>query len=220
MSRVAVPERLSLAALRGFLSALDGVEGVALLVGEGRGFCQGMDLGSVESDPTEAFELFSQAMGMLHSWPCVAFVDGEARGGGVGLAAACDVVLATPGSSFALPEALLGLVPGAIMPALQERMSPQKVRRLSLTGLAVGAEEALRLGLVDAIVETERDARQWTRALARTEPAAAGVVRRMLDDGFAEAVARGGAETRARIADPETKRRIAVFLDGGAPWSM
>ncbi len=219
MIRVSVPERLSLPALHGFVDALEASAEVCLLVGEGSGFCQGIDLAAVDGDPEAAFALFGRALAAIRARPTIAFVDGDARGGGVGLAAACDVVLATEAATFALPEALLGLVPGAILPALLDRMSAQKVRRMALTGLSVGATEALALGLVDAIGATERDARSWARALSRAEPQAAQAIRRLCAPTFDADVAAGGAVTRERLADPVTHRRIAIFLDGGAPWS-
>ena len=148
--------------------------------------------------------------------PAVAYVDGEARGGGVGLAAACDLVLATPRATFALPEALFGLVPGAIRPILEERMAPQKVRRLALLAGSIGAEEALALGLVDRIVADESEAAGPMRALARAERGAALQIAH--DPGLERAVRAGARRTLQRLHHPATGRRLAAWLDGYAPW--
>ena len=87
-----------------------------------------MDLSAAaDGDITAAMDAFASALTAIRRAPTVAFVDGDAHGGGCGLAAACDLVAATPKASFALPELLLGLVPGAILPALLDRMPAQKV---------------------------------------------------------------------------------------------
>jgi len=185
----------------------------------GAAFCRGMDLSATEGDPEPAFSVFTEALAAIRTAPTVAFVDGDAHGGGCGLAAACDLVFATSRATFALPELLLGLVPGAILPALLDRMPAQKVRRLAMTGLSMKAEEALAMGLVDAIVADEAEAKRHAKTLGRADPAAVAALRALMDVGFDAAVAKGARATRARLADPETKRRIAVFLDGGAPWS-
>jgi len=218
MSRIALPGRLSPESLDTLLDALRGAEGVRVLVGSESGFCQGMDL-AAKGDVEAAFTRFAEVLGAIRQAPTIAFVDGDARGGGVGLAAACDVVLATSRARFTLTEVLFGLVPGAILPALRERMTAQKVRRLALTGLAADAEEALRIGLADEIVDDEGGIRPWARALGRAEPGASAVLRDLLDDGFAAAVVRGGQATRDCLDGEASQRRIAAFLDGGVPWS-
>jgi len=219
MKRIVVPERLTQKDLDTLVAELRGADGVRMLVGAGAAFCRGMDLSATGGDPEPAFGAFTEALAAIRTAPTVAFVDGDAHGGGCGLAAACDLVLATPKATFALPELLLGLVPGAILPALLDRMPAQKVRRLAMTGLSMKAEEAHAMGLVDAIVADEAEAKRHAKTLGRADPAAVAALRALMDVGFDAAVAKGARATRARLADPETKRRIAVFLDGGAPWS-
>jgi enoyl-CoA hydratase/carnithine racemase len=220
VTRIALPERLSPESLDVLYAALYDAEDVRVLVGTESGFCQGMDLGAQGADVEAAFAQFARVLSEIRQAPTVAFVDGDARGGGVGLAAACDVVLATHRARFTLTEVLFGLVPGAILPALHDRLAPQKVRRLALTGLAADAEEALRIGLVDEIVPDESGLRNWTRALARAEPGASDVLRALLDEGFDAAVEKGGQATRDCLAGEAAQRRIAAFLDGGVPWSL
>ena len=78
-------------------------------------------------------------------------MEGAARGGGVGLAAACDVVVASEDSSFALPELLFGLLPAVALPFLLDRISIQAIRLWALTGHSRSAAEAMADGLVDQI---------------------------------------------------------------------
>ena len=220
MKRVVLPERLDAATLDAFIADLRESEGVRLLVGGPNAFCRGMDLSAAgDGDISVAMDLFASALAAIRRGPTVAFVDGDAHGGGCGLAAACDLVVASPKATFALPELLLGHVPGAILPALLDRMPPQKVRRMALTGLAISAQEALSMGLADALADDEAGAKRHAKSLSRAEPAAMAALRNLMERGFDGAVARGGRVTRSRLADPETQRRIAEFLDGGAPWS-
>src|SRR5438477_5999325 len=85
----------------------------------------------------------------------LAVVDEQALGGGVGLAAVCDYVLATERATFGLPELLLGLVPATIFPILLERMPPQRARRLALLGHTQNAAQASASGLVDEVVASD-----------------------------------------------------------------
>ncbi len=84
--------------------------------------------------------------------PVIAAVQGAAMGGAVGLTAIADIVIATADARFGLPETSLGLVPAQIGPFLLPRLGLPAARRMALTGERIGAEEALRLGLVDRIV--------------------------------------------------------------------
>ena len=102
----------------------------------------------------EAFARLVQAIRTIGK-PVVAVVAGIALGGGVGIAAAADVVIASTRAAFGLPEALFGLVPGVVMPILLERMTPQKARWLALTGHTRSASEAQQLGLVDLVVSDD-----------------------------------------------------------------
>ena len=100
---------------------------------------------------------------------------------GSALLAACDFVLATDRARFGLPEALYGLAPAVIRPALLTRPTPQNLNMLLFTCHARGAEEAKALGLVDRVVapggELQRKAgrtslRQFRRARSQTVVAA------------------------------------------------
>src|SRR4051812_49298007 len=97
-------------------------------------FCEGLNLTPLASGTAgcdvivEAIEAFTRCLAVLRRSPkpTIALVDGEARGGGLGLAAACDVVVATDRSQFALPELLWGLLPAVIYPSLRQRMTVQQ----------------------------------------------------------------------------------------------
>jgi methylglutaconyl-CoA hydratase len=85
--------------------------------------------------------------------PVVAAVQGHALGGGCGLVACCDVVIASPGAQFAFSEVKLGIVPAVISPFVLARIGPGAARRWFVTGERFSADTALRIGLVHELAE-------------------------------------------------------------------
>ena len=83
--------------------------------------------------------------------PVVARVQGHALGGGVGLVACCDIVIAEPAAQFAFSEVKLGIVPAVISPFALAKIGPSAARRLFVTGERFGADVALRIGLVHEV---------------------------------------------------------------------
>jgi polyketide biosynthesis enoyl-CoA hydratase PksH len=118
-------------------------------------FCSGMDLTEAihprsVSDGGADFFRFLKRLAISPKLT-VAIVGGRASGGGVGLAAAMDVVLATHEASFTLSEALFGLVPANILPFLVRRLGIQRSRYLALTTRTLSASEAQLAGLADEV---------------------------------------------------------------------
>jgi enoyl-CoA hydratase/carnithine racemase len=188
-------------------------------------FCNGMDLAEATAgELREPMLRFARALSRLaHAGaPTIALVDGEARGGGVGIAAACDLVIATDRASFALPEGLFGFGPAMIAPVLSTRLSPQALRLWVIRGCMIDAVRGERIGLVDEVVErsamasaVSRAARQLSRVAADAMPAV-----RALSGGLDEAILAGAARTLERLGDPRVRRRLVAFLEEGAPpWS-
>jgi methylglutaconyl-CoA hydratase/polyketide biosynthesis enoyl-CoA hydratase PksH len=204
-----------------------------VLQGSGGSFCRGMDLEAVvAAEPADArrgAELYADCLVALraHSKYLVAAVDGAAFGGGVGIAAAADVVVATRKSVFGLPELMLGLLPAMVLPLLLERMPPQKARALALTLEGVDADRAHQLGLVDELVADaaalERAVRRLGRASLRAEPGAVAALKRLCtrlpEIGWREGIAAGCELTSARLVDGEITAVIRAYLDGQPlPW--
>jgi len=105
----------------------------------------------------------------------IAVVDGSAIGGGCGLAAACDILLAASGAKFATPEVTLGLPPAQIAPFVADRIGERAALRLLLTGWRLDAVQALACGLADEVLAADAlDARlhELLTELGRAEPAA------------------------------------------------
>lgn len=150
---------------------------VAVLRGSPQVFCSGMDLGVAmgqdEAQLRRGLQSYADLLLALRSAPCalIAAVEGNAFGGGVGLAAACDLVLASRSARFGLPEALHGFYPAIVFAVLAERVTPHQARQLALLCESVDAEEALRIGLADKVADPEhfhtavqRQARKFQRA--------------------------------------------------------
>jgi methylglutaconyl-CoA hydratase len=180
-------------ALRGQLRAAladalaDDAVRVIVLDHTGRVFCSGMDLAEAAggSSRDQGVNEFPDLLQLVWSSPkpVVAAVRGPARAGGVGLAAACDVVVAASSSSFAFSEVRLGLVPAVISAVVLPRMTTHVAHRLMLTGEVFDAATAAAGGLVDLVAaDDEFDAvlaGQLT-ALAAGAPVALAETKRLL----------------------------------------
>ncbi len=156
--------------------------------------------------------------------PVVCRLNGLARAGGVGLMAACDLVVAPAAVTFSFTEVRIGVVPAIITVPVLRRMRSQDVHRLFLTGATVDASEASRLGLVDEVAaEGELDAvaarvveqlmrggpqalaitKQLTRmAKAMPEDALFAELERISADRFASAEGQEGMSAFAEKRDP------------------
>jgi enoyl-CoA hydratase/carnithine racemase len=212
---------------------------VILLEGSGGTFCRGMDLAmlaKLEADTEDrpnlsaGLEEFASCLRRIRyaGKPVIAVVDGQALAGGVGIAAACDLVVATTSSSFGLSELLLGLVPAIVMPLLLERMPAQKVRLWALAAGAHSAAEAQETGLVDVVAEPrhlERTVSYWVRQLSRSDRAAVAKLKRLSAEvpalGFEAALRRGVSLTGETLRDGSVLSGIRSFLEGeAAPWEV
>jgi methylglutaconyl-CoA hydratase len=157
--------------------------------------------------------------------PTIARVQGSAFGGGVGLVACCDIAIADRVAVFSLSEVRLGLIPAVISPYVIGAMGERNARRYFLTAERFDAQEALRIGLVHAVVgDGELDGavsrivgellKGGPKAIAASKDLIAHVTGRPIDHVLAE-------ETAARIAQirvsPEGQEGIAAFLDKRAP---
>jgi methylglutaconyl-CoA hydratase len=134
---------------------------VVLLKGNGKHFQAGADLKwirAVAEESREENEKASRDTGMavrrLNELPVptVALVQGGCFGGGTGIVAACDVVIAADNAMFSIAETRWGLMAGIILPQLADAIGARQVRRYALTGERFGAQEARRIGLVHEVV--------------------------------------------------------------------
>jgi enoyl-CoA hydratase len=153
-------------------------------------------------------------------WPVIAAIDGYALGGGCELALACDLRLATPASQLGQPEVRLGIIPGAGAPhRLTRTVGTGLARELIFTGRLVGAEEALRIGLVNRVVPPPvvDAARELMREILRNAHGAVRLAKVALNaavntvdrrSAMVECLAQG-----ILFESEEKKARMAAFLD-------
>jgi methylglutaconyl-CoA hydratase len=164
-----------IAALNQTLETLEGADGVRVVFVRGAGgiFSAGADLEwmrdaveRTESDNRDDAMEMAIMLRRLYELPAltVALVEGGAFGGGAGLVAACDLGVTTRDARFAFSEVKLGLIPATVSPYVIAAIGPRKARSLFSTGRVFDAEEALRIGLVDEIVE---DSAALVRAMER-----------------------------------------------------
>jgi len=166
-------------------AVLDAEEPLLYLEGAGEAFCAGADLDLVaDLDRQAAYEFSRRGQRVAdaiaeYDGATIAGVDGAARGGGVELALACDVRVATPEATFAETGVSLGLF-GAWggTARLPELVGVGVAQDIMLSGRTLDASEALRMGLVSRVVDDPRDV---AREIAAHEPSAvraiAGLVR-------------------------------------------
>ena len=145
-----------------------------ILTGAGSDFCAGTDISELEA-MDEAAAAGKAARGQevcdrieLCGTPVIAAVQGAAAGGGCELALACHLRVASTGARFGLPEARLGVIPAyGGTQRLARAVGAGRALSAMLAGEETGAEEALRLGLVNRVVEPERLVEE-AEALARS----------------------------------------------------
>jgi len=139
----------------------DGAVRIIVLAGAGKHFSAGADLQWMRRASEASFEWnvndarrFSAMLARIESCPkpTVARVHGAALGGGVGLACACDIAIASDAASFSVSEAKFGILPSVIGPYLVNAIGKRQARRLALTTERIDATEALSIGLVQRVV--------------------------------------------------------------------
>lgn len=160
-NRNALSSRLVTELLAGLEQAAadQAVRGV-VLTHTGNTFCAGADLKeALDADPAAAADIRTQWMTAVLRRilelpkPVVAQIDGNVRAGGMGIVAACDIVVAGRGSSFALTEARLGLAPFVISLTLLPRMTSRSAARYFQTGETFDAATAEQIGLITVAVD-------------------------------------------------------------------
>jgi methylglutaconyl-CoA hydratase len=202
---------------------------VLVLRGKGLVFCAGADIGwlaeaSVDQVRKQVLRPLRQVFESLMAATChtVAVVQGGAYGGGAGLAAACDTVIASSDATFSLSEEMLGLAPALIVPYVVSRVGQAAGRRLFLSGEKIDAHRALTLGLVDYVATPdglEDQFATWCKILERTEPVAVASTRKLLNEVASGNIARYADHAEMeflRLLDrPCVRETLSKFHDSG-----
>ena len=159
------------------LAAAAADEGVRAIVlaHTGSTFCAGADLREAGSEGGPARGT-TRMIGLMRSIvelpkPVLAKVEGHVRAGGMGLIGACDIVVAGPGSTFALTEVRLGLAPAMITLTLRGRLTPRALSRYYLTGESFDAVTAQSIGLItSAAADVDAELAHLCEALRKGSP--------------------------------------------------
>jgi len=221
-------------------SLIDAVESYAdnsdvrfiILRSRGEHFCHGMNLEVylVNSD-REALErgirCYAKLLLMLNDCPktTLAVIEGSVKAGGMGLASACDIVIASEEVVFELSEAYLGLMPFNVMPyLLTRRVSHKRAAYLVQTAATVKARDSLRLGLVEEVhpkSEMEKAVRRIGRRLSRISPTATSQYKSFVADIQDLPLTERGniaVERLVQIASTsQIRNSIGGLLGGNAP---
>jgi methylglutaconyl-CoA hydratase len=226
-----------ISALSEAFETLRGAEGVRVvfLRGEGGTFSAGADLDWMraavdrsESDNREDAFAMAHMLKQLWDLPAltVALVEGGAFGGGAGMAAACDLAIATADAKFSFSEVKLGLIPATVSPYVVAAVGPRAARGLFATGQLFDAEHALRVGLISEVVA---DAQALTASQGRISaevlacaPGAVADAKRLVSDVYAREIDHGlMEETARRIAQArvsgEGQEGVRAFLERRKP---
>lgn len=203
-----------LAAAAEQIAATPGIRAV-VLSGEGRSFSAGLDFASFLAEPEQQrpdFGLLSEyekgpaTLAQIPAWawrdcpqPVIAAVTGHAFGGGLQIALAADIRLASPDAVFSVMEIRWGLIPDmTATQTLRHLVGIDHAKELSFTGRKVGAEEALRLGLITRIEENPHAAAMELAAeIAANSPDAVRAAKRVFHAGY-EGTAADGLREEAR----------------------
>lgn len=214
--------------------AMDETARVVVLRGEGKHFQAGADLGWIRSLRDAGLEeniaVSRRTTEAVHGLltlpkPVLALVHGGCFGGGTGVAAAADVVIAEETAIFSITEARWGLIPDPIVPPLMARMGAGRLRRYALTCERFGAGRAFEIGLVDEVCPEgglDAAAAPLVDALLHCPPGALAETKRGilgfagLASSPAELVAMARPHARKRLSE-EAEEGLRSFLEKRKP---
>lgn len=226
-----------ISAMEEAFSTLHGQEHVRVVFVRGAGgtFSAGADLEWMRAaaDRTEAdnrddaFEL-AKMLKALWDIPAltVALVEGGAFGGGAGVAAACDLVVAVRGAKFSFSEVKLGLIPATISPYVVQAIGPRAARGLFATGRVFDAEYAEKIGLVTEVVDgvdaLAAAVDRITREILACAPGAVADAKRLVADVHGHRIDHGLMDLTAhRVAaarvSEEGQEGVRAFLERRKP---
>ncbi len=197
---------------------------IIVLRGAGKHFCAGADVGGRgEGEPRFTLATMLETLETTPK-PTIAVVQGAAAGGGMALAACCDIVMGTPEAFFTIPEARLGMAPSVTLAGLFVRaIGLRAFRRYAYSGERIVAQEALRLGLLSEIApaaEMEARLEALTDALLHSAPGAIATLKARVADFDVPPISMlfDPAVRDARHArSPEADEGIAAFKEKRKP---
>lgn len=210
---------------------------VAVISGAGRVFSAGADvdwmartIGYTQEENLRDAEALSRMFLALDtlSIPLVGRVQGAALGGGAGLAAVCDVVVAEDQAVFGFTEVKLGIVPAVISPFVLAKIGRSAARELFLTGSRFSAEKALSIGLIHKVVPAaalDATVADYVQEIVTAGPEAVATAKRLIQHVWGHTAEEAAPATARAIAarrvSPEGQEGLRAFLEKRRPkWSV
>jgi methylglutaconyl-CoA hydratase len=209
-------------------AAAQGDVRVVVLSGAGKTFCAGADVtwmsrtvAFTEEENLRDAMAMSQMFGALDVLPVplVCRVQGAALGGGAGLAAVCDIVVAAEDAVFGFTEVKLGILPAVISPFALAKIGRSAARELFLTGARFPATRAREIGLVHAVVpaaELDSAVERYVRELLTAGPEAIAAAKALIPQVWGRSVLEAMPVTAAAIAgrrvSKEGQEGLRAFL--------
>jgi methylglutaconyl-CoA hydratase len=237
LSRPEKRNAISTEMIDNLMSALAEVESsparVAILTGEGKAFCSGIDLAALKTianqshlENLEDARHFARLLRRIWSFlkPTIAAINGAAIAGGCGIATLCDFTLAVPEATFGYPEVRIGFLPANVSVFLMRQIAEKHARDLLLTGRIIDAAEAHRIGLITQIVpsaELMAAAQTLAATLIASSPTSQLKTKKLLCDFAAPELDRelelAIAESAQIRATPDFREGLASFLEKRTP---
>jgi enoyl-CoA hydratase len=203
---------------------------VVIITGEGKAFVAGADIAEMVTKTKSEGQAFSRAGQRtfrsleLFAKPAIAAINGFALGGGLELALACDIRIASSKAKFGQPEVNLGVIPGyAATQRLPRLIGLGNALYLLLTGEMIGAEDALRMGLVQRVYEPEAlmpAAAELAKTISAKGPRAVQLVKKVARQGLLmdfEAGAALESEAFGSLFEGEAAEGMRAFLEKRPP---
>jgi len=220
-----------------FLAALSEIERsparVAIITGNGKAFCSGMDLEMLSAiskqSPEQNLEDSRRMATMFRRiWafpkPLIAAVNGPALAGGCGIAMLCDFTIASADARFGYTEVRIGFIPALVSLFVRRQIGDKATRDLLLTGRIVEPAEAKAMSLITEIVAADRllaRAREVAETLLAASPTSLASTKKLLKDSSAAEVdadiERAIAENASIRATPDFREGLAAFLEKRKP---
>jgi methylglutaconyl-CoA hydratase len=201
-----------------------------IIIANGDNFCAGADIAwlaeSVElstSDNIADAKILSDMLNNLSTLPfhTVTYIHGKVIGGGLGLIAASDIVIADPETTFSAPEAYIGMVPAIITKFLVQRIGISHTKNMFITGEFINSNEAIKLGLVNKIelkANHKDHEKKLLKTILKTSQRAVSIIKSMFDDNSTNYYngKKPGYEIMAYTRQhKDTQEKLVEFLQKG-----
>jgi methylglutaconyl-CoA hydratase len=210
---------------------------VVVIAGAGKMFCAGADVSWMsktvhygEEENLRDAMAMSRMFAAINELPAgvIGRVQGAALGGGAGLAAVCDMVVAEDAALFGFTETRLGILPAVISPFALAKIGQAAARELFLSGARFSAARAKEIGLVQQVVEAgglDEAVARYVGELLRAGPEAVAAAKALIPNVWGRPIADAMPITAAAIAErrvsPEGQEGLRAFLEKRAPsWSL